>query len=487
MKKRIRAILLLMIVCILGINLFQGYWLYNSYRVNYRQFTKDINEALFHAVQGRQLLDVKKWIGERGAFRYRESGGGQDSVFAQPSFLPKRVFIVKGLSGRDSMVNAAITNYPGALRMKYLRLNERKHYADTLARQLSDIIVMNDVYEKEFSLKRLDSSYRAELRFRDVDAPFVLDTLHASFPPFLRSNQSKALRKAYPLFTKAIPVNPLSSILVQASFKNPIPFILKKMIWLLIGSFLLLALTTGCFVYMLSTILRQKKLSEVKNDFINNMTHELKTPIAIVSAAVEAMQNFDALADKKKTAEYLSISKSQVQRLSDLVEKVLNIAAEEKEDIELFKEKVHLPDLIDHIISHQRVKAPKPVNFVAGYQMSDPYVAVDKIHFTNTINNLIDNSVKYSKEQVNIDIRCEQKNEEVVLRIRDDGIGIPKIYQESVFEKFFRVPTGNLHNVKGFGLGLSYVRKIVEKHGGSILLQSEMGAGSEFIIVIPNY
>lgn len=251
--------------------------------------------------------------------------------------------------------------------------------------------------------------------------------------------------------------------------------------WLLGSSVFLLLLTTGSFLFMLSTILRQKKLSEVKNDFINNMTHELKTPIATVTAAVEALQHFGALNDPKKTQAYLAISQNNLQRLSNLVEKVLNLAVEDKRELTLRPEPINLPDLVHKLMVSHQLKTPKPVAF----QVDIPavtMVTVDRVHFENVLNNLIDNAINYSREQATVRLTFQRSGQGWQLSVADDGIGIAKTYQSAIFDRFFRVPTGDLHPVKGFGLGLAYVRQVVERHGGRVSLRSEPGKGSEFIL-----
>jgi signal transduction histidine kinase len=161
---------------------------------------------------------------------------------------------------------------------------------------------------------------------------------------------------------------------------------------------------------------------------------------------------------------------------------VLNIAIEEKEDIVLDKEKTDITALVESIIANHTIKAAKPIQLLFNNGMQGGSVVVDKMHFANALNNLVDNAIKYSGDEVQVIIITEKTISGWVLRVQDNGVGIPKIYQEAVFDKFFRVPSGDLHNVKGFGLGLSYVKKIIEKHGGSIALQSEPGKGSVFEI-----
>jgi len=428
-----------MCVCIVSIYLFQGYWLYNSYHIQLEQFGKDINESLRTAVFNKQFADVR---------HYFRRGYGRDS-------------------------------------MRIEQENPNRKFADTLARQISDLIMLNDIYGDSVKLIKLDSLYSSELRSRQITTDFELDTFHISFNGFSRDGFRDSLRRRSPLKTSKIPFNPASNLFVQAVFQSPLQYILTKMIWTLIGSLLLLLMVTICFIYMLRTILKQKKLSEVKNDFINNMTHELKTPIATVSAAVEAMQNFNALNDQRKTQTYLDISKQELQRLSDLVEKVLHIASEENEEIEIYREKTDLNELIDSIITNHQLKTTRPVQFRYDNFIGDQLVSVDKTHLSNAISNLVDNAIKYSGEHPAVTIRCAIENNVLTIRVKDNGIGIPRMYQENIFDAFFRVPTGNLHKVKGFGLGLSYVKKIVLLHGGTVSVSSEQDKGSEFVLRIP--
>lgn len=472
MRQRIRNILILMCICILGIYMFQGYWLYNSYHVQLDQFSKDINESLRTAVYNKQFADVRRYF-RRFNREHGDSLRGPGGDIPPPG--PEEG---EGREGRMHLMVDA-NDHAGP------HQNPNRVYADTLARQISDFLLLNNITSDSVKLIKLDSIFSAELHGRQIKTDFRLDTFHINFEGFARESFRDSLRRRGPQKTSKIPFNPASNLFVQAVFKSPMQYILAKMVWTLVGSFVLLVLTTICFIYMLRTILKQKKLSEVKNDFINNMTHELKTPIATVYAAVEAMQNFNALNDQRKTQTYLDISKQELQRLSDLVEKVLHIASEEREEIELYKEETDINEIMDTIITNHQLKTNRPVQFRYDNLIGERLVNVDRTHLSNAINNLVDNAIKYSGELPVVNIRSSIENGNLIIRVKDNGIGIPKTYQESIFDTFFRVPTGNLHNVKGFGLGLSYVRKIVELHDGSITVHSEPDKGSEFIIQIP--
>lgn len=501
MRYRIRNILILMSTCILGIFAFQAYWLYNSYHLRLEEFNKDINDALRMAVYNKQFMDAGRFIGRRMPAQGGHTGfamRGKPAVFIKDTavFRTRKAMpagtstvIMESHSLDDSSAprhfQRVMQTSNGALN---IRITDRdtavRFYADSLSRQISDMLILNKIYNEKFSFKKIDSVYRQELLSRGITVPYKLDTFRIKEDTFGKDTVLFLAEPVDLLHTVKISFNPFSDILVEASFDNPVQRILGQMMGPLLSTAILLLLTVLCFLYMLRTILKQKKLSEVKNDFINNMTHELKTPIATVSAAVEAMQNFNALNDQQKTQTYLSISRQELQRLSDLVEKVLHIATEEKDDFELYREDTDLNELISHIITNHRLKANKKVDFTYTI-LSDAMVKVDKTHLSNALNNLVDNAIKYSGEPAEITIQVSRQQDRLKIVVKDNGIGIPHAYQDNIFEKFFRVPTGNLHNVKGFGLGLSYVKKIVEKHGGFIRVKSEPDKGSEFQLEIP--
>lgn len=482
MKRRIRTIFWLLAACILGINGFQAYWLYNTYQLSRAQFERTTREALLAVVQ-RQLLTSARQLTQRGGpgsrvfvrqFRSDEPGG-------RPRF--NRVLIMPEDPGVDSARRRFVRTEQLVLTTRGGRPGPRA--ADTAARTLSRLIIDDWAGSRRVDLGQLTAAYQAELRLRKVSTAAVLDTLTApAGGPAAATVPGKPAPAGYPEQTPPVPLNPLRSVFVQASFPPPTSYLLRQMGGLLAGSVVLLGLTTGCFLLMLNTILRQKKLAEVKNDFINNMTHELKTPLATVSAAVEALQNFGALHDAQKTQTYLRISQQELQRLSDLVEKVLHIAVEERQPLQIRPEPVRPAELVRELVARQRLKATKPVHFEVDLEPCDA-LPLDPLHMAGVINNLLDNAIKYSREQVTIAIRGRRDETGWRLTVQDDGIGIPRSYQAAVFERFFRVPTGNLHPVKGFGLGLYYVRQVVERHGGHIAVRSEPNRGSEFSLWLP--
>lgn len=234
-----------------------------------------------------------------------------------------------------------------------------------------------------------------------------------------------------------------------------------------------------CLIYLLQTIAKQKRINEMKNDFISNVTHELKTPIAVVSSAIEGIEKFNQENDKEKTKRYLQISNQQLFKLNDIVEKILETASLESKELQLKKELVSITEIIERTIEHTVFPSDKEVKTNL---IQDVFSEVDVFHFENMINNLLENAIKYGGNTITVFL--EQQDRFFEIRVHDNGEGIKKEFQSQLFEKFYRVPTHNVHNVKGFGVGLYYVKQIIEKHSGTITLQSSKN-NTLFIIRIP--
>lgn len=260
-----------------------------------------------------------------------------------------------------------------------------------------------------------------------------------------------------------------------------------RQIWLpVLSSVLFIGVVIFCFVYAIRVIIRQKNLSEIKNDFINNMTHEFKTPIATVSLAVEALQDPELLNQESFRKRYLSIIRDENKRLGGQVEKVLQAATLEKKEFSLKFEYVDLSELLENAKSQFELQVEnKGGKITLENRMTDPNLMSDAYHLAHILNNLLDNANKYTKESPIIHIKAWDQNGFVFVSIQDNGIGMSKEATKKIFDKFYRVPTGNIHDVKGFGLGLSYVKTIMEAHKGEISVSSEPGKGSIFTIKLP--
>jgi two-component system phosphate regulon sensor histidine kinase PhoR len=249
----------------------------------------------------------------------------------------------------------------------------------------------------------------------------------------------------------------------------------------------LVGFTILSFTLLYRNLLRQQKLADIKNEFISNITHELKTPIATVSVAIEALRSFGANLNPQKTKEYLDISASELQRLSLLVDKVLKLSMFEKKEIELRYELLNMRQLVDEVTASMRLQFETRKADVTVHSEGDTSLEGDRLHLVSVLFNLLDNALKYSKEAPAIDICIKDNGAQLQLVIADNGIGIPQEYHHRIFEKFFRVPHGNLHDAKGYGLGLSYVSHVVDQHRGTIQVSSTEGTGSRFTITLPKH
>jgi two-component system phosphate regulon sensor histidine kinase PhoR len=242
----------------------------------------------------------------------------------------------------------------------------------------------------------------------------------------------------------------------------------------------------AAFYVTVSALLRQKKLSEIKNDFINNMTHEFKTPLATISLAVDALRNEKVVADREKSGYFTGIIKEENKRMNKQVETILQASLLDRQEQQLNLKSLHAHHIIREALENVRLQLEgKGGSSELQLNAKTDLIEADEVHFMNLITNLIDNAIKYSRENLLIRISTQSNTRSLVIRIEDNGIGMTKETQRRIFEKFYRAHTGNLHNVKGFGLGLSYVKTIVEAHQGKIKVESTIGKGTTFTLEFP--
>lgn len=343
----------------------------------------------------------------------------------------------------------------------------------------------NKTINDSIPVKEVDSAYRAELGKNNKKLKFAI--YFQSFKDSVPGKWHFKRDSSDAVITDKVFVGYNTPYAYQAKFEGTDLYVLGKMQMQIGGSFLLLLLVGGSFIILYRNLLAQQRLAEIKNDFISNITHELKTPIATVGVAIEALRNFNAIQSPEKTREYLDISAAELQRLSLLVDKVLKLSMFEKQQIELNKEPFDLKELMEENLRIMKLQFEKHKASVSFTAADNSYMMeADKLHMTSVIYNLLDNALKYSGNKPVIEINMSMPDKDnIVLRITDNGIGIASQHQAKIFEKFFRVPTGNKHNIKGYGLGLSYVAEVVKSHKGTIHVESEPDKGSTFIVELP--
>ena len=260
----------------------------------------------------------------------------------------------------------------------------------------------------------------------------------------------------------------------------------KGMTWFIVGAVLFTLIIMCAFFLTVRALLKQKKVSEIKSDFINNMTHEFKTPLATISLAVDALKNDKVSGNKEKMDYFTAIIKEENKRMNKQVETILQAALLDKQEVQLNLKKLHAHEMINSALNNIHLQVEeKQGQLETNLANGNDVVMADEVHFTNLINNLLDNAVKYSKENLKIMLSTQITGKEFRLKIEDNGIGMNKETLNRIFEKFYRAHTGNLHNVKGFGLGLSYVKTMVDAHNGHIKAESTPGKGTTFYLNFP--
>ncbi len=256
--------------------------------------------------------------------------------------------------------------------------------------------------------------------------------------------------------------------------------------WIIIGAVVFMMVIIAAFYVTVKSLLNQKKLSEIKSDFINNMTHEFKTPLATISLAVDALKNEKVKANKEKSEYFTGIIKEENIRMNKHVETILQAALMEKQELQLNLSALHVHEIIQYTIDNYRLQLQdKEGGIQLLLNAKNDLISGDEVHFANLISNLVDNAIKYSDKAPLIKISTHSTKNNLVIRVEDNGIGMSKESVKRIFEKFYRAHTGNLHNVKGFGLGMSYVKTVIDAHKGKIKVESTMGKGSIFTVDVP--
>ncbi|RFS16769.1 cell wall metabolism sensor histidine kinase WalK [Emticicia sp. C21] len=321
--------------------------------------------------------------------------------------------------------------------------------------------------------KELKQKYAARLLKQQITIPFEVAVKKGRQKD---TSDAPARLKAHVQF---------DGIAYQAKFQEPDWFLIRRIFPQILFSLFLITITSLSFWLIYRNLQQQRRLTALKNDFVSNITHELKTPISTVSVAIEALSSFNVLQNPTQTKEYLEISKNELNRLSILVDKVLKMSVFEQKELVLNNDSINFRSLVESVLATMKLQFEKcqaNVNFdLFGKTFT---IIGDSIHLTNVVYNLLENALKYSKEP-NINVVLQENEENLQLSIEDNGMGIEEEFLPKIFDKFFRVPTGNVHNIKGYGLGLSYVKNVIECHKGTIEVNSKVGEGSTFIMRLP--
>jgi two-component system phosphate regulon sensor histidine kinase PhoR len=341
----------------------------------------------------------------------------------------------------------------------------------------------------------LDTLLRQTLIERGITIPFSYGVRTRQQPNFLFTSLSAQPEQLNTNGYKAalFPTNLVDTgNYLYVYFPNQKAFILNRLGFTFGASVVLILVILACFYIAISTIMQQKKLADIKNDFINNMTHEFKTPISTISLAVEMVQeqygktSQAPVPEPDRLTRYMGIIRDETRRLGSHVEKVLQMALLDRGEIRLKLSPVNIHDVIERALNTIGLQIEQRQGEVdLDFEAENEIIEADDVHLTNIVYNLLDNAIKYSPDRLHITLQTRNLADGISITVTDEGVGMTKEQTNRIFEKFYRVPTGNRHDVKGFGLGLSYVRKMVEEHNGQIRVESQPGKGSSFEVILP--
>ena len=479
-KNAIWAIIGLMGAALLGIILLQAYWINKAIQVNKDQFNKNAKSALSQVAQRLEEWEEKELATSTSTIESGGLGSLSDQLGTEKGILGTRSLQVTSFNINADTKSSVYQHYRSSQERKSRFLQERinpEYLEESLSKELKNHGIEID-YDYE-----IYSNLKNQAVIRNGSYIIVEEKTSQVTEMPEEKNELDQTKYSVSLFTNEI--KSPGELIVYFPNKSSVVW---SSVWpTLIAAFIFTAIVLFCFSYTIKVIFAQKKLSEMKTDFVNNMTHEFKTPIATISLAADSIVSPMIVNQEEKVKRFASIIKQENKRMLAQVEKVLQMALLDKQDFKLKLSMVDLHEIIEQAVVHSHLQAEKAGGeVIADLQASSYKIEGDATHISNIIHNLLDNANKYSLENPKISVHTRNVPSGVEVIVKDNGIGLSKEARKHIFDKFYRVHTGNLHDVKGFGLGLSYVKAMMTAHKGQVDVKSELGKGSSFILTFPS-
>jgi two-component system, OmpR family, phosphate regulon sensor histidine kinase PhoR len=522
-KKRFRLLVFLMSLSLIGIIVVQLYWISSSLDQSEEQFKFHVQQVIGNVTEKINSEELKSFIAD-----YRKI---KDSTGKEPdtSVLKEILFFEKDTKTNETIIytNTIIAENYGvtgsffdknadSIKIRNIIANRKTEiyngsFVDNPSLQLNknpdqiiqkigsltaldkanfevmfkDIVALRSLQDR-ITNEKLEQYLREELDNYGVKTPFEYGIYSNGLATKIRSTKFKYDKE----LTYGIPVfkdnEGATQYQLLVSFPQKSKFLFSSLIGISLISLLFTLVIILTYSSALNQLIKQKQISEIKTDFINNMTHEFKTPIATINLALDAIKNPKIIDDKEKVQRYLQMIKDENKRMHAQVENVLRISKLEKNELDISKEPADVVEILENAIEHiSLIVEDSQGKITTHFKANRTTILLNEVHFTNVLVNILDNAVKYSTEAPVIDIFTENIKDYILIKIQDQGAGMSKVAQKRVFEKFYREHTGDLHNVKGHGLGLAYVKQIVEDHNGQISVESEKGKGSTFTLKMP--
>ena len=522
-KKRFRLLVFLMSLSLIGIIVVQLYWINTSLIINQEQFKNHVQQVIGNVsekLNNQELIaflteynKIKDSIGKepetnvlKEIFFYERNTNTNETIIytntvvaenygINGSFFDKKadtISIGNLVSKRKTEIYNGIgfdnssQEFNRAPNVTIQKSGSLSAYDKAnFEVMFKDIVAQRSIQER-VSQENLQKALKEELDKYGVKTPFEFGIYSNGLATKIRSEKFKYDKKS----TYGIPVfqdnenRSMYQLLVSFPQKNK--FVFSSILGITSLSLLFTLIIVLTFSSAINQLIKQKEISEIKTDFINNMTHEFKTPIATINLALDAIKNPKVIGDPERVMRYLQMIKDENKRMHAQVENVLRISKLEKNELDISKEPRDVNEIILDAIDHVGLIVEDregKINF--HFNAERTTILLNEVHYTNVLVNVLDNAIKYSPEAPVIDIYTENVKDAILIHIKDQGLGMNKIVQKKVFEKFYREHTGDIHNVKGHGLGLAYVKRIIEDHNGEIFVESEKGKGSTFTIKMP--
>ncbi|WOD45354.1 sensor histidine kinase [Hwangdonia lutea] len=518
-KKIFILLVLLMSMSLIGIIFVQAYYIKDSVDNEKKRFKSSVTSALY-AVSNKigddeferhfrryQKLDKEKKSDSAAVsqlFIYQQNNNTKETLIYRSGVLEENYKLSSSLFdiGLDSI------NVQNIIGRSQIEVYNDTDFSDKDISQSPILNIIQSGSIAEAQKSSLEKSFKAMLSRQPVHkrvaadeikkllaSKLQADNIDIDFEFAIYSNglatkvHSEGFEKK-DASTLSVPIFPnennQSSYKLLVNFPDDEKFILSSIMGMIFLSIIFTSIIILAYSSALYQLVKQRKISEIKTDFINNMTHEFKTPIATINLALDSIRNPKIIEDKEKVIRYLNMIKEENKRMHAQVENVLRISKLEKNELNISKDRVELHDLIEDAITHvQLLIEDRNGTITTHFDAEKSSVLASEMHFTNVIVNILDNAIKYSPDKLKIEVYTENIGTNILLKIKDYGSGMSKAALKRVFEKFYREHTGNIHNVKGHGLGLAYVKRIVDDHQGYVTVESEKGKGSTFIIKLP--
>jgi two-component system phosphate regulon sensor histidine kinase PhoR len=539
-KKKFAGLIIMMLLSIFGIIWVQIVWIRNAIKIRNESFNNAVYISLTNAANAiessRKLNFFNNFVMDDPGL-YNNNVGGSSSYLSINSYssdagtnmrvkitnqsfsgsndtgrltVNDRSYSIKGdttiISDADTVIYST-TQLPGKIsvaepgeelnsgsKSMYVRQSDFVEWVKKRSAELQNMSdkIISEIYQWEKTLeldnKEIDNSLKQSFSFAGIQTPFeyaVVKDGAVQAGTFQRSDKQDFLRSNYKV--RLFPGNIIrQDLILSVVFPERTNYVLGSISWLLGGSFLFSLFILATFGLSLYFIITQKKISEIKSDFINNMTHEFKTPIATISLAADTITNPKIINNEASIRHFIGMIKKENSRMNKKVETILQIASLDKKEIEFRFEALSVHTIIEHAVETIDIQVQQRNGRMdVFYEAADPVVFGDSEHLASLVNNLLDNAMKYSPDSPEITIRTKNADGGVIVSVEDKGIGMSKSVQGKIFERFYRQSSGNVHDVKGFGLGLNYARAIIEAHKGNISVFSEPGKGSRFDVFLP--